>query len=236
MRATLFDSFRRLALAMLLASTGLGLTACESLRPPVATSEDGLVRVRIRTPGTLFVHPVDHVDHYDDVTVGEFGIDYADGQEPFPDRVAQRLYAKISEIAGQAVPERGYRLAKTPGPCTLKLNLYLVDLALYSSGRAGGRTTYLRSYGGVTVVFELRTSVGNEPLLRFAQRRDLGGGSQEGLVNPNLTRLGQALDEIVGNAADGMLRAVKRSSVGAKDSSCEGAIGEARRIRNEEVR
>jgi len=86
----------------------------------------------------------------------------------------------------------GYVMVDAPGPDVLRISAHLVDLVIKvpTEPTGGTRRQRTRSYGEVTVIFELRDSESEEILARVAERRDPTRNTDESLalVSPALVR------------------------------------------------
>jgi len=203
--------------------------ATPASQPGEEKSPDGLVAIPSHPgEGKLFVDPNHPIGAYDDWFLAEIGISYAKGQQHLSKDDETIIYQMMADTVRDNVGAYGQALAKGPGPCTLAMALYLTNLTLYrSGGTIGSQEIYLRSYGSVQVVAEFRDSLTKTPLLRYGERRILGGGVQEGAVKrPDLLRLGETLQGIVKNLAQhiGESYSAIRSASRA-DQGCEGRAG-----------
>jgi len=67
----------------------------------------------------------------------------------------------------------GWEIVDTPGLDVLRIGAHLIDLVVRTPAQdVSFQRTFTRSYGEVTVVFELQDSESNEFLARVAERRD----------------------------------------------------------------
>jgi hypothetical protein len=186
-----------------LAAFGLLLTGCAGGpdgRPrPISVGEtpDGLGKVSTRGPGALFVKPNHPVGSYDDIMVATIGIHYAPGQDELTEEQEDVIFDRMVGTLYEGVAA-SFGLAKQPGPCTVKMGLYLKDVDFYESRTSGSQTRFVNSYGAATLVFEFRDSMTDEPLVRYGQRRSFGSGVDAGNARgPELDRLGDTLDKML---------------------------------------
>lgn len=203
-------------------------TGCALLEPK--RSKDGLLQVRTPGPGSLYISDVRHPYFYDDVVVASIGLDYASGQRPLVEADEARLYELMQGALASMLAGRGQAIAPQPGPCTLKMSLYLANLELFETDRYGAQTNFVDSYGAVTLVTDLRESLTDAPVMRYGQRRGLGGGVEGGRVRPDTQRLEALLKVAMSDARNAMRMElpVPGPATGAL-ASCEGRIGKARK-------
>jgi hypothetical protein len=200
---------------------------CAGERPPQHDA-GGLVRQGLRKPGNLFAHPTLSIDDYDDVWLGEIGIQYADGQEPLAEADEKQVPQVIHDLALRELPAADALAAHQGGACTLKMGVHLAALAFPRPGLTGPR-----NHGAALVVVELRDSQTNEPLVRYGQRRDLPTGIRRAEQSrSNVERLEETLEPALGDAG-AALRALPVKATGALAArGCRGAVGELRKNRS----
>ncbi len=76
-------------------------------------------------------------------------------------------------------------IVSQPGPCVMRMQTAFIDVELPAlEGHSGSHTTFVRSFGSVTLVHELRDSTTGTVLLRYMGRRRAPGGSAVGFVAP----------------------------------------------------
>jgi len=213
-----------------LAFGGAGCSSSPDGKPrPISRSQtsDGLAKVSTRGPGTLYVKPNHPVGSYDDIMVATIGIDYARGQDELSeedeDVVFDRMVATLYE--GVAAD---FGLAREPGPCTVKMGLYLTDVDFYESRVSGSQTRFISSYGAATLVFEFRDSTTDEALVRYGQRRSFGAGVEGGNVRgPDLDLLGATLDAMLEDVGRTLQEVLAPNVKGEAARGCQGKLGQA---------
>jgi hypothetical protein len=214
--------------------SALVAVGCASLHEP-QRSPDGLVRTSSWKPGNLFAHPTRSIDDYDDIWVAEIGLHYADGQEPLADSDANRIRRMMYDTVLERFPVAGQLTARAAGPCTLRLGVYLAALEFPGSDAARKRRSH---NGAATVVFELRDSQSNEPLVRYGQRRELdSGGLRRASTGPDLDRFESALRTALDDVGLRMHDALPVNATGARtEQGCQGTVGEVRARNKSPVR
>src|SRR5687767_11343282 len=151
---------------------------CNTPTPRVDAA--GLVRIKSPEPGDLFAHATRSMDDYDDILLGDVAVTYSPDQEPLSELDTQRLRMSAYEIVTTQIPAAGQLSASQPGPCTVKLEVQISDLEFPEAGSRGN--------GSANVTMLFKDSLSGDPLVRYAQRRDLAlGGAQDG--RPDLKRL-----------------------------------------------
>jgi hypothetical protein len=167
--------------AYLLAFVGLGLVACATGDSTPKVDSAGLVRISSKEPGDLFANPSHSMDDYDNFLLGDVNVAYSKQQEPLSELDTQRLRMSTYEIVTTQIPAAGQLAVSQPGPCTVKLEIQLTDLELPKK----------RDNGSATVTMLFRDSLSGDPLVRYAQHRELALGSSEG-NGPELRARAQA--------------------------------------------
>ena len=203
--------------------------SCASLNQPRQT-EDGLTHVRSRVPGTVAFSEVLHVDGYDNLMPYKIGLDYAPGQKPLSPEDEQRIYDMLQEMMISDIRGRE-QLVRDADACTLKVSLYVVDLEIHEPVATGSYTSFVNSYGAATFVTEMRDSLTDEPVLRYGQRRELGGGAGPAGPNPGLDRLEKVLHQAAFEAGQMILEArpTLESQIHSREHlGCTGRLGKLR--------
>jgi hypothetical protein len=196
--------------------------ACAATREPQRSS-DGLVRIKSWKPGNLFVDPAHSIDDYDDVWVAGAGIHFAADQEPLAETDQERVRRTIHDAVAEQIPSAGLRTGSEPGPCTVKLSVFLANLELPRPGVATARNN-----GGMTVIFEYRDSQTGAPMVRYGRRRDLGR-LRSASDAEQLDRLQATVETAVSDVNSLVRDSLPVNPSGARAAlGCKGAIGEAR--------
>lgn len=211
--------------AAVVALLGVGWLGCATLRSGPETTDDGLVETPTRGRGTLFVRPDHHVGDYDRIWVAQMGITYARGQKPLATEQEDEIFDMLEDGLAIDMDADSVVSALEPGPCTVKFGLYVTDLELYESPTVGSQKNIVESYGVFTLVMEFRDSETDLPLVRYGQRRSLGSGIQEGKIEPDMHRLGLAIDAAMEDVGDQLARVVPNNTNARGDLGCRGLLG-----------
>jgi hypothetical protein len=208
----------------------LALAAVGCAKPPEHpwVARDGLIEVETYNRGQLFVKRDHHLGDYDNLLIDNVGFRYGRDQERLNDGEEDRI---VSMLLGavQGSQDGTIGLAGLPGPCVLTVNFFLKDLEFDTpewSGRS--ETNFVSSYGAATMVLELRDSMDQEPLARFIQRRDLGGGRAMQTQSVSLQRLRHVMSYAIRDMGN-QLRKVIPPTAGVSNVSkqqCRGGMSE----------
>jgi hypothetical protein len=195
---------------------------CASTTEQQADSS-GLVRVKSWKSGNLFSHPSLSIDDYDDIWLAAIGIQYAEGQKPLAEPDEQSVRKVVFDTVLEEVPIATQLGVRQAGPCTLKMGVHLAALALPRpfTGR--------QNRPSAVVVFELRDSQTDEPLVRYGQRRELARAARrtEGGLDPE--QLEEAMRAALDDVNTAIRDAVPVNATGARAAQgCKGAIGDVR--------
>jgi hypothetical protein len=183
--------YPRLTAALFLA----GIPACASAPPPTVqtgpdaeVTVDGLHRVDNAQFGRVYVKPDLDLSAYTKFMLHDASVAYQ--RDPRGQRRARAGNAENYELTAtqmgnlkewfrEAIVSAltdgdGYMLVDEAGPDVLEIQADLIDLVVRipTESIAARDRTYTRSYGEVTLVFELRDSASGEVLVRAADRRD----------------------------------------------------------------
>jgi len=82
------------------------------------------------------------------------------------------------------------------------------------------------SYGAATMVLELRDSMDQEPLARFIQRRDLGGGRATQTQSMSLRRLSYAMSFAIRDMGNQLRRVIPPTAGVLDKQQCRGGMSE----------
>jgi hypothetical protein len=206
-----------IALGMLLAA------GCAS--GPPKTDSSGLVRVPSWRGGNLFAHPTLSIDDYDAIWLAEVGIQYAEEQEPVAESDELAIRKMVYDAALAEVPTVQQLGVREAGPCTLKVGVHLAALAFPRPGFTGPRNR-----GAAVVIFELRDSQTDEPLMRYGQRRELNSATRKTDGEPDLERLAEIVHDVLGDAGMALRDSLPVNPTGARAAQgCQSAIGNVRR-------
>lgn len=183
-------------------------------------ARDGLIEIETYNRGQLFVKRDHHLGRYDDLMIDGVGFRWTPGQE----RLDERDEDRIVNMLLNAVPgseDGSVGIVNAPGPCVLAVNFYLKDLELREPIEKGSSTTgFVSSYGAATIVLELRDSIDQEPLARFVQRRDLGGGREMVRRGASLERLSQVISLALWDMGTQLKKVIPPTTGNAVDGEC----------------
>jgi hypothetical protein len=228
-----------LALLFLLACVGVGCagsgnggrravgTGPMRVPPGVARkTSDGLELARSTKRSVLWVKPDHHLGRYDDVIVQVAPTFlYAEGETPLDPEQEKEVGDVVRSALAGITTNGPVGVATAPGPCTVVVNVGLKDVRLHSADPsvAGASTSFVSSFGSVTLVVEFRDSLSNTPLLRYMAARGLGGGPGTGQPGANLPRLGRTLGELLTGMIDELARIVP-STTAKQTHQCNDGI------------
>ena len=186
-----------------------------------AVDAAGLVRIKSPEPGDLYAHATRSMDDYDDILLGDVAVAYSADQEPLSELDTQRLRMSAYEIVTTQIPAAGQLSANKPGPCTVKLEVQISDLEFPEAGSRGN--------GSAAVTMLFKDSLSGDPLVRYAQQRELAlGSANEG--RPDLKRLQSTLEIVAVDMRSHFRYALPLNATGArKDQGCKGVIGAVRK-------
>jgi hypothetical protein len=197
--------------------------ACTTPTPKVDSS--GMVRISTKEPGDLFAHPARSMDDYDNFLLGDVTIGYSPQQQPLSELDTQRVRMSAYEIVTTQIPAAGQLGVTQPGPCTVKLEVQLSDLEFPKEGARGN--------GSTTVTLLFRDSLSGDPLVRYAQHRELAL-SGSGAAGPDLARLKSTLEIVAVDMREHFRYALPLNGTGARaDRGCKGTIGAVRKAARE---
>ena len=212
-------------LLALVVSIGLLAVGCATGSAPQVDSA-GLVRIASKEPGDLFAHPSRSMDDYDNFLLGDVNVDYSPNQQPLSELDTQRLRMSTYEIVTTQIPAAGQLGVSQPGPCTVKLEVSLGDLEFPKPGSKGN--------GSTTVTMLFRDSLSGDPLVRYAQHRELALGSS-GAAGPDLKRLQSTLEIVAVDMREHFRYALPlNEGTGSRaERGCKGTIGSVRKAARE---
>lgn len=164
------EAFGLLALGVLLLSPSLGCTQLSAVsgssRPsassaPSSRSLDGLERVEIDMPGVLELRTNHRIGGYDQFLIPKATLSYERNSLRLT-REAQSVFLSLLRTSlVNASTAAGIPIVSKPGPCTMEVELDVVDLDL---DLAHAKTDLAQ----LTVVMQFRDSMSRQRLLRYA--------------------------------------------------------------------
>jgi hypothetical protein len=208
--------------SLLAAAVGIGALACGALRlreprpdldrivrDPAVVTQDGLYLVLWDGPGAVVVKaPRPELYRYQSILLDEVSIDYEARTAPRRSVEEARLRNRLrSSLAAELARGAGWTLVEAPGPAVLTVGITVLDLSLpYRALTNRAATSYVASSGGVAIVLDLRDSLTDEPLLRYAQRRALPGGVFYDPTTVELEAAERAFDAFAADTRDSIAR------------------------------
>lgn len=143
----------------------------------------GLVQVKSRQFGQLYVHPNTDFASYRQVVIDPVPVTFRKGWNKTGSvrqrmssadvaRIADEAAARTGSIFAEVFKAQGYEIVSAPGPGVLRLSPSLHDLYVNApdSGSAGVRS-YTKEVGGATLHFEVHDAATGELLMRAVDRR-----------------------------------------------------------------
>ncbi|MBW2426206.1 MAG: hypothetical protein JRG86_18310 [Deltaproteobacteria bacterium] len=157
--------------------------------------------MRTDSHSRLWVNPDHQMGRYDKILIQGIGIQYDKSGDALDAEEQQRVKRALLSAVRDVTKGAPVGFTSAPGPCVVSMSVGLMNLRMDASRHSGSVSSYVSSFGAGTMIFEFRDSETNVPLIRFATRRDLGGGRGHG-TGADIHRLGQA----VGRMAQDMTR------------------------------
>ena len=170
-------------LLLVLAAPAVVTTGCAALAPaagdrPKHWTADGLVRVEDFRDGALFVKPDHGITAHHRYHLSQVLLTYERDSNRFTAGQEERIRQYFEDATIGSMIQDGSTMVTGPGRCVLSMGVGLVDIELLEPDGSGASTSVLSTWGGVTLVVDIRDSVTGEPLLRFGKRRGFPGGIQ----------------------------------------------------------
>jgi hypothetical protein len=214
---------RSFALLLALESPAVLTTGCAALLPtagdpPEHRTADGLVLVEDYRQGALFVKPDHHITRHHRYHLSQVLLTYDRDSNHFTSGQEERIRQYFENATIGSMIESGSTMVTGPGRCVLSMGVGLVDIDLVEPDGTGASTSVLSTWGGVTLVVDIRDSVTGEPLLRFGRRRGFPGGIQWQDEVPPWREVRATLDQLVLDQRHTLYDAVPESTVA--DTSC----------------
>lgn len=197
-------------LALLLAGCGGPVT--NPLAKREKTTPDGLVLVEERRDGVLFVRPDHGIGPEHRYHLSQVLLTYQADSNRFSSGQETRMREYVEDGTIGAMSQRGKQMTSRAGRCVLQMGVGLIDIELVQPNGSGSSTSMLTTWGGVTLVVDLRDSVTGEPLLRYGRRVSFPGGIQWQGDRPPWTHVRRALDEALRDQVDLLTREIPEST------------------------
>jgi hypothetical protein len=197
-------------------------------RQPVLVTHDGLVLVEQPGVGVLFLRPDHQIGSYDAFQLDPVTVSYR-RESAVPLRPeTERIRKFLGDALALGVRRSGIPTASQEGRCVLRVGVNLVDVELYQVPQdAPAKTSYVLSWGRLTMVQELRDSVSGAALMRYAVKRTIPGGTYHGASG---TRDWVAIERTLGQLLEDVRASTSQllpPSVGEGREGCHGGIAEA---------
>jgi len=197
--------------------------ACGGKTPgPLARAEkktpDGLVLVEQHRKGALFVKPAHGITQHHRYYLNQVLVTYERDSNRFTAVQEKRIKDYVEDTTISGMTAEGSTMVTGPGACILSLGIGLVDVELTEPDGSSSSTSLLSSWGGVTLVADLRNSVTGEPLLRYGRRVQFPGGIQWQDDQPPWSQVRQTLDKLLLDQQATLLQGLPDSTVA--DTRC----------------
>ena len=170
------------------ATTATTATTAATKSPPLKTYARvaDIERLDISIPGVLLVKPEHYLASYDQLMVDPIIVTFARGSAKLGRTDTKRLEIYLREAtARELVNVDVSKIVSQPGPCVMRMQTAFLDVVLpLRDVPSDAHTTFIDSFGSVTLVHELRDSTTGTVLLRYMGRRRAPGGSAVGFVAP----------------------------------------------------
>jgi len=150
---------------------------------------------------------------YDQLMVDSIIVTTAQGSKKLSPAETQRLEVYLRDAAARKlVNVDPSKVVTEPGPCVLRMQTAFLDLELPPLSTAtGSRTSFVSSYGSVTLVHELRDSTTGTVLLRYMGRRRARGGKAVA-ADSRWSGLTRTFDEMLSDLKQSLLETVPLST------------------------
>lgn len=205
-----------------LVSLAFVLACAASPESPTARTErktaDGLVLVQEHRRGALFVKPDHGIGPHHRYHLNQILLTYERDSNRFTAGQEKRMREYVEDATISGMIEGGSVMVTGPGRCVLSMGIGLIDMTLVEPDGSGSSTSILTSWGGVTLVLDLRDSLTGEPLLRYGRRVSFPGGIQWQDDRPPWRQVRVTLDDLLLDQRKTLQQDVPPSTV--VDSSC----------------
>jgi hypothetical protein len=219
---------------ILLISLSLALTGCRTPPAPAPTPLSkkaharvtGIERLDIPIAGVLLVKPDHYLTSYDRLMVDPIIVTFARGSMKLSLAETERLETHLREAtARELVNVDPSKIVSEPGPCVLQMQTAFLEIELPTlEALSSSHSTFVSSFGSVSLVHELRDSMTGSVLLRYMGRRRARGGTVIGFSKPwsGLTRI---FDEMLSDLQHNLVEAVPLSiATQGPLAACKGLI------------
>jgi cytochrome c553 len=194
--------------------------------PDAIVTGDGLHRVDRVPHGTLFMKRDYAFGTYEKFFLGETVVLIKPGARVLDRDEVESVKARFDAVARQAIAETGRTEVAERGPCVAAVYLALLNLDLADNVQStGARTTMMDSFGEVTLVLDIRDGHTDEPLLRYAGRRSLGGGFGVGTDPAKGAALTATFRKFADDFQSDFTRALPRVAPTSRTLTCEQRAG-----------
>lgn len=169
----------------------------------------GIERLDISIAGVLLVKRDHNLGSYDQLMVDPIIVTFDRDSSKLGRSETERLKAHLRRAtARELVDVDASKIVTRAGPCVLRMQTAFIDLELPKiEPYAGSDTTFINSFGAVTLVHELRDSMTGTVLLRYMGRRHARGGHTVGWV-AKWSGLTRTFDRMLADLQQSLLESV----------------------------
>ncbi len=190
---------------------------------------DGLERLAIRGPGTLYMRPGRPIGAYDSFKLNRIDITFKDTR--YSDSDEERIRAHVRSSLLRSMEATGLPIVDEPDECTLLVEVGILDIVLIDPIPRSGASTYLvKSWGEATIAQHLYDAETGAPLMRFAVRRQVPGGIASGASGGrDWRRIEDTLDRLLQDTQAAFLEGLPIAESPPTKPGCRGGIYELRK-------
>lgn len=174
---------------------------------------DGLVLVEHHRKGALFIKPAHGITPHHRYYLNQVLVTYERDSNHFTPLQEKRIREYVEDTTIGGMTSEGSTMVTGPGACILSMGIGLVDVELTEPDGSGSSTSVLSTWGGVTLVVDLRDSVTEEPLLRYGRRVQFPGGIQWQDDQPPWAHVRLTLDKLLLDQRTTLLQDLPKSTV-----------------------
>ncbi len=193
----------------------LGGCAATPLPAAAPAPEDGLLRAD-SSHGELYLKVDHNIGGYDQAFFPPIQVSHHANRSGLHMRETVVLSVNLGQRLRARAAAGGIGVASAAGPCAMTMAFSIKDVEideLMSKIERGANVTFITSMGAVTLQVVIRDSLTDTPLLRFSERRKLGGGQLRGSGRAGLLRgLEKTLDLLLADFALRLQETIPRSS------------------------
>ena len=186
----------------------------------------GMERLELPTGGVLLIKPDHHMRSYDQLMVDPILVTFSPESAKLNKAEIERLETHLREAtARELVNVDLSKIVNRPGRCVLRMQTAFLDVELPSLDTdTSSNTTFVRTFGSVTLVHELRDSMTGTVLLRYMGRRRAPGGQAIGFSAP-WSGLIRTFDQMLSDLQESLVETVPPSTATEGPlATCDGQI------------